>query len=96
MANVRNDWAGLDSAIAQFARQETESTLKAYQAQPNLIEEHVSIEQAVKEGGYSRRQVHELVQNASDAIQETRSRGAVRLVLTESALYCANEGAPID
>jgi superfamily II DNA or RNA helicase len=96
MANVRNDWAGLDSAIARFASLETSSTLKAYEAQPNLIEEHVRIEQAVKEGGYSRRQVHELVQNASDAIQETGSRGCVRLVLTESALYCANEGAPID
>jgi superfamily II DNA or RNA helicase len=96
MANVRNEWAGIDSEIAQFASLQTSSTLRAYEAQPNLIEEHVRIEQAVKEGGYSQRQVHELVQNASDAIQEAGCRGAVRLVLTESALYCANEGAPID
>ncbi|KAB7757803.1 hypothetical protein JL15_02380 [Mycolicibacterium phlei DSM 43071] len=62
---------------------------------PEWIEEHAHIEQAIAEGGYGHRQIYELVQNGADAMVYG-SGGRIEVILTESRLYCANEGAPID
>lgn len=51
---------------------EAERTLAAYAAQPNLVREHVGIEDEVLSGGYGHRQIHELIQNSADAIQTIR------------------------
>jgi len=59
-----------------------------------LVEEHANIERATAQGGYGRRQIYELVQNAADAM--FGSGGRIEIVLTPSALYCANEGSAID
>ncbi len=76
------------------------SKLKAYEADPGLIKEHFGIEEGVLAGGYSYRQVLELVQNGADAILEAREAGAERngprrieVVLDASCLYVANTGA---
>src|SRR5688572_21232335 len=84
------------SEILDHLREETRRTLEAYRVQPNLVREHVGIEEEVRSGGYGHRQIHELIQNAADAISEAGTAGRVHLVLTRDALYCANEGAPID
>src|SRR5450759_3948354 len=93
--------AGMEStrmsvSVEDHVREQAQRTLAAYRAQPNLIREHVGIEDEVLSGGYGHRQIHELVQNAADAILESGGPGRVHLVLTSEALYCANEGAPID
>lgn len=89
------DWQDASSPLAEIVRRTSEEMLNAYRANPRLIEEHVGIEKQVVEGGYGRRQLFELLQNGADAITESENRGRLEVVLTESALYCANEGAPI-
>ena len=68
--------------------------LLAYEVNPPLVLEHANIERATAQGGYGRRQLYELVQNGADAL--IGSRGIIRVVLTDDALYCANDGEPID
>ncbi len=65
-------------------------TLAAYREAPRFVEEHANIERAAVEGGYGRRQLFELIQNGADELIGTTGR--VQVVLTEDALYCANEG----
>ena len=68
--------------------------LRAYGVNPPLVLEHANIERATAQGGYGRRQLYELVQNGADAL--IGSRGIIRVVLTDDAIYCANDGEPID
>src|SRR5688572_15348561 len=90
------EWSGAEGSLAEHVLQESERTLQAYRTQPTLVREHVGIEGNIFSGGYGRRQIFELIQNAADAILTGGTRGRVAVVLTENALYCANEGAPID
>lgn len=87
-------WAGVDSELSRFVAQETLQALKAYEARPDLVREHSNIEQAITQSGYGRKQLNELIQNASDAID--KPNGRIRVVLTPDALYCANEGMPFN
>ena len=76
--------------LADHVRDQTEQCLAAYAAKPNLIEQDAAIEISNVKGGYGRKQLHELVQNAADALLETG--GAIALVLAGGVLYAANEG----
>lgn len=89
-------WAGLEGPLGVYVDRESHRWLEAYRSQPRLVNEHANIERAVAEGGYGRRQLYELVQNGADAVLEAGSAGRITVVLTGEALYCANEGAPID
>jgi len=89
-------WASADSSLGRFVEDHSRQTLQAYRAQPSFIEEHFRLEEGVLAGGYSRRQLYELVQNAADALSDARQHGRVHVILTDEALYCANEGAPIN
>jgi superfamily II DNA or RNA helicase len=89
---VRDSWAGVTSPLSKFVAAETQSALNAYRARPQLIREHSNIEAAISQGGYGRKQLNELIQNAADAIKEPGGR--IRVILTREALYCANEGHP--
>lgn len=88
-------WAGLESALAQHVALQSRRCLDAYRANPLLVKEHANIERATAQGGYGRRQIYELVQNGADALIGTDA-GRIEVVLTESALYCGNEGEPVD
>ncbi|WP_091465940.1 sacsin N-terminal ATP-binding-like domain-containing protein [Paenarthrobacter nitroguajacolicus] len=85
-------WADAESDLSRFVANETLQALNAYKARPDLIREHSNIEQAITQSGYGRKQLNELIQNASDAID--LPHGRIRIVLTDEALYCANDGAP--
>ncbi|WP_458779323.1 DEAD/DEAH box helicase [Arthrobacter sp. D3-16] len=87
---VRDSWAGVTSPLSKFVAAETQSALNAYRARPDLVREHSNIEAAISQGGYGRKQLNELIQNAADAIKD--AGGRIKVVLTEDALYCANEG----
>jgi superfamily II DNA or RNA helicase len=89
---VRDSWAGTTSPLSRFVAAETQSALDAYHARPQLIREHSNIEAAISQGGYGRKQLNELIQNAADSIKERGGR--IKVVLTGEALYCANEGEP--
>jgi superfamily II DNA or RNA helicase len=87
-------WAGINSAIALRVAEKSREALGSYRSDPLLIEEHANKELGTYQGGYGRRQVYELVQNAADELLG-QSGGMIKLLLTGSALYCANEGRPI-
>ena len=88
-------WEGADSRLAQYLVDSNDRSLQSYSAKPEWLEEHAHIEQAIAEGGYGHRQVYELVQNGADAMVH-RAGGRIEVILTDTHLYCANEGDPID
>ncbi len=93
------DWSGLESPLAKDVCAAGDRALAAYVENPTLLHEHVSIERATAQGGYERRQLFELIQNGADALLESPDQnigGRIEVVLTDQALYCANEGEPVD
>src|SRR3954470_4186400 len=83
-------WEGPESIIGREVTTVSEQTLAAYREAPRLVEEHHNLELAAVEGGYGRRQLYELIQNGADEL--LGQHGRIRVVLTEDALYCANQG----
>ena len=89
------DWSGTDGVIGTYILEECERTLAAYRSQPNLVLEHANHEEDTARGGYATRQLFELIQNGADALAGS-GRGRIWLRLTDSHLYCADEGQPIN
>ncbi|XUL99939.1 DEAD/DEAH box helicase [Streptomyces venezuelae ATCC 10712] len=79
----------LATVIEQSSR-----VLQTYAVDPGLISEHANGERRITQGGYGDRQLFELVQNAADEIA-AEPGGSVHVVLTDTHLYCANEGTPV-
>src|SRR5437588_1312604 len=88
-------WTNLATPLVDHILESNAATLKAYMARPILVLEHANIERATAQGGYGRRQIYELVQNGADALMSSPA-GKIHILLTDTALYCANEGAAID
>ena len=88
-------WTGVDGEIGQYVRAESQRTLDAYAAQPNLVDEQANQEQDTARGGYAARQIVELVQNSADQLAKSGG-GRVYIKLTDTHLYCADDGAPLD
>ena len=93
--NGPKTWLGADSPLCKHVEHQSARCLDAYRANPLLIAEHANIERAVAQGGYGHRQLFELIQNGADALIRNQG-GKIHLLLTQNALYCANEGEPID
>ncbi|NKS38093.1 DEAD/DEAH box helicase family protein [Rhodococcus hoagii] len=68
--------------------------VKVYKEDANRVQEDAGKERGIAEGGYGRKQIQELVQNAADALQG--SKGRIQVVVTSDALYVANEGRPFE
>ena len=85
-------WANASSELAKHVQRQTDQCLAAYLAKPNLIEQDAGIEISNVEGGYGRKQLNELVQNAADALLD--SGGSITIVMSGGVLYAANEGRP--
>lgn len=88
-------WTGVDGKIGRYVRAESQRTLDAYAAQPNLVDEQANQEQDTARGGYADRQIVELVQNSADQLAKFGG-GRVYIQLTDSHLYCADDGEPLD
>lgn len=88
------DWAGPMSKVAVRVAEKSREALESYRQDRLLIDEHANKELGTAQGGYGRRQVYELVQNAADEMLESPG-GMIKLVITDVALYCANEGKPV-
>ncbi len=91
----RSDWAGPAGVIGAYVKEESNKTLESYHRQPNLVIEHANLEEDTARGGYAARQLFELVQNSADALAGSNG-GRIRIRLTPTHLYCADEGRPID
>lgn len=101
-------WDGLDGDIGRYIAETSEKTLNSYKEQEALVEEHARLEQDTAQGGYQHRQLYELIQNSADALfapegaeeaggsERAPFSGRIEVRLTESCLYCADDGDPID
>ena len=89
-------WAGPGGSLGAFIAEQSQKTLNAYGLQPNLVDEHANHEEDTARGGYAHRQLFELVQNSADALAGIPGGGRIAIRLTESCLYCADNGNPID
>lgn len=79
----------LDVVLDQSRR-----VLETYRIDSGLVQEHANSERSITHGGYGDRQLFELVQNSSDEIRSDPGR-KIKVVLTPTHLYCANEGDPV-
>ena len=89
-------WCGPDDELGRFIAGESRKTRAAYIEQPHLVREHANAEEDTARGGYARRQLFELVQNAADALAAVPGGGRIEIRLTKDCLYCADDGRPID
>ncbi|WP_094980735.1 DEAD/DEAH box helicase [Rhodococcus pyridinivorans] len=89
---VKQSWANPDPKLIGLVNDFHARCVEVYKRDPNRIQEDAGKERGIAEGGYGRKQVQELVQNAADAVRE--APGRVQVTLTEDALYVANEGQP--
>jgi superfamily II DNA or RNA helicase len=94
MSSGKN-WQGPNSKLAEFVRECSARSLNVYREDPARVDEDAGQEEDLTYGGYGRRQLLELIQNAADAMLGAAG-GRIEVVLTDMALYCANEGAPFD
>lgn len=86
-------WASIDGEIAAAVSSQNERLLETYRADPKRLEEDANTERSIYEGAYSQRQLYELLQNAADAMRS--GAGRCEVLLTDHALYVANQGAPL-
>ncbi|MFE7803661.1 DEAD/DEAH box helicase [Streptomyces sp. NPDC057430] len=80
--------------VIQTVFEQSSRVLQTYAVDPGLVAEHANGERRITQGGYGDRQLFELVQNAADEIADEPG-GRVHVVLTDTHLYCANEGTPV-
>lgn len=88
------DWEGTQGALASIVREQSAKCLETYAADANRVKEDFRNERRTAESGYAVKQLHELVQNAADAM--TGQPGRIEVVLTGDCLYVANQGRPFD
>lgn len=84
-------WGVQDPELQAYVLERQRITIQNYANDPDLLAEHVGMEDNFQAGGYGERQVEELLQNAIDQLV---SPGRVEFRIADGALYCANEGAP--
>lgn len=88
-------WKDKDSDIGMSVANFRGENIDIYSGHLSRIREDASKEEETYRGDYSQRQVYELIQNGADQLIE-EGHGKVALLLTREALYCANEGEPIN
>ncbi|MEU7877110.1 DEAD/DEAH box helicase [Microbispora bryophytorum] len=81
-----------EPSVLRVVLEQTARVLETYKIDPGLIQEHANGERRISEGGYGDRQIYELVQNGADELRN-EPEGQIAVVLTESHLYCANQGS---
>ncbi|MFE0421040.1 sacsin N-terminal ATP-binding-like domain-containing protein, partial [Streptomyces sp. NPDC058953] len=83
------------SEVIKKVVDQSERVLETYRVDPGLVQEHANGERRITQGGYGDRQLFELVQNAADEIANDPNANKLHAVLTETHLYCANEGTAV-
>src|SRR5256885_9606087 len=84
-----------ENALEAAVREQTEENLRVYATSPTRVDEDAGQEMNLTHGGYGKRQLLELVQNGADAMLGSPG-GRIEVILTDDALYCANQGDPIN
>jgi superfamily II DNA or RNA helicase len=81
--------------LADVVRAQSDENVRVYATSPIRVDEDAGQEMNLAHGGYGKRQLLELVQNGADAMLGSPG-GRIEVLLTEDALYCANQGDPIN
>lgn len=89
---VKQGWENQDPALVGQVNDYHAKCVEVYKRDSNRVLEDAGKERGIAEGGYGRKQIQELVQNAADALRD--SPGRVQVALTDNALYVANQGQP--
>lgn len=84
-------WQAADGELEKQINERQRITIEHYSRDPDLLAEHVGMEDNFEGGGYGERQVQELLQNAVDQLDVP---GRVEFRIAGGVLYCANEGRP--
>lgn len=87
-------WTEPDRTLEGLVDGYRDKCVRVYKEDANRVEEDAGKERGIAEGGYGRKQVQELVQNAADALQS--NPGRIQVTLTDDVLYVANEGKPFE
>lgn len=87
---MAQSWAGTDGEFARAVEAQNRRLQETYLADPSRVEQDANIERSIAEGAYARRQIHELVQNAADAMRG--EGGRAQIILDRHTLYAANTG----
>ncbi|MGB3303772.1 MAG: DEAD/DEAH box helicase [Gordonia sp. (in: high G+C Gram-positive bacteria)] len=85
-------WPQPNDTLVQELSSYYEKCIEVYELDHDRVAEDAGKERGIAEGGYGRKQIQELIQNAADALIGVGGR--IDVVLTEDCLYVANEGAP--
>ncbi|WP_069147382.1 DEAD/DEAH box helicase [Rhodococcus erythropolis] len=83
-------WSSQDPNLIGLVNDYHAKCVEVYKRDPNRLEEDAGKESGIAEGGYGRKQIQELVQNAADALRG--APGRVQVTLNRDALYVANQG----
>lgn len=89
-----SDWQSPDLELVEMVETLHQRCLEVYKQDPLRIREDYRKEASIAEGGYGRKQVQELIQNAADALRNTKGR--IEVYLSTNALYVANGGEPFE
>jgi len=82
------------SSVLDLILDQSRRVLRTYGIDPGLIQEHANGERRIHQGGYGDRQIYELVQNGADELRD-HPGGEIAVFLTDTHLYCANQGTAI-
>ena len=69
-----SDWQSPDLELVEMVETLHQRCLEVYKQDPLRIREDYRKEASIAEGGYGRKQVQELIQNAADALRNTKGR----------------------
>lgn len=89
-----HDWGSPDPTVENVVAEQSDACLAVYREDPSRVEQDANNELRISQGGYARRQLFELLQNAVDATQRGGSR--IEVVLTTTRLMVANDGEPFN
>ncbi|QWC84553.1 DEAD/DEAH box helicase family protein [Nocardioidaceae bacterium] len=93
MQNALDGWVtGHEADLVGVVETQTRVCLAVYGKDASRVAQDARNERRIAQGGYSTRQLEELIQNAVDATRGSGSR--VEVLLTEECLYVANDGEP--
>lgn len=92
---AKGQWARERGPLADVVRAQSDENLRVYATSPIRVDEDAGQEMNLAHGGYGKRQLLELVQNGADAMLGSPG-GRIEVLLTEQALYCANQGDPVN
>lgn len=88
----QSEWFEPSVELMEMVQNLHDTNLRTYAGDFNRVIEDARKESSIAEGGYGRKQIQELLQNAADAVRS--QKGRIEVYLDQDVLYVANQGEP--